>query len=214
MEDSTSREKILKKVRKALIVKSREALTNVDLDTSVYVQSEETPEIQFAQNFSESGGKFIFCMDEEELIENFNLLISENKWNKIFCMDEHIIPMLQKGSVSFSSDLAGLEQSDVSVTRCEALICRTGSIMTSSFQGRSVPVASPVHVVVGYTSQLVADVRDGLSELKKRYETGFPSSVSFITGPSRTADIEKTLVTGVHGPLDLYVFLLDDLGLE
>lgn len=214
MEDSTSREKILKKVRKALIVKSREALTNVDLETSVYVQSEETPEIEFAQNFSEHGGKFIFSLDDAELIENLQLLISENKWKKIFCNDDALTALLKQANIPFNSDLASLADSEVSITRCEALICRTGSILTSSYQGRSIPVSSAIHIVVGYTSQLVPDVKEGLSELKKRYETGYPSSVSFITGPSRTADIEKTIVMGAHGPLDLYVFLLDDLGLE
>jgi L-lactate dehydrogenase complex protein LldG len=46
--------------------------------------------------------------------------------------------------------------------------------------------------------------------IRKKYEDGFPSLISFITGPSRTADIEKTLVMGAHGPKELYVFLIED----
>jgi L-lactate dehydrogenase complex protein LldG len=54
------------------------------------------------------------------------------------------------------------------------------------------------------------DLKDSFSLIKKKYGTNLPSMLSVITGPSRTADIEKTLVLGAHGPKDLYVFLLDD----
>jgi len=45
--------------------------------------------------------------------------------------------------------------------------------------------------------------------LKEKYNQRLPSSISFATGPSRTADIEKTLVVGVHGPKQVYLFLVD-----
>ena len=47
--------------------------------------------------------------------------------------------------------------------------------------------------------------------MKKRYASDLPSQISIISGPSRTADIEKTLVMGAHGPKELYVFFVDDL---
>ena len=46
--------------------------------------------------------------------------------------------------------------------------------------------------------------------MKKKYPDNYPSMISLITGPSRTADIEKTLVMGAHGPKELYVFLIED----
>jgi L-lactate dehydrogenase complex protein LldG len=52
-------------------------------------------------------------------------------------------------------------------------------------------------------------VRDGLQLIKERYRGRIPSLVTFATGPSRTADIEKTLVIGVHGPKEVYVFLVE-----
>ena len=53
-------------------------------------------------------------------------------------------------------------------------------------------------------------MKEGLSKLKKKYNGKLPSMISTITGPSRTADIEKTLVMGAHGPKEVYVFLIDD----
>ena len=63
-----------------------------------------------------------------------------------------------------AEDLAG---SDVSITGCEALIARTGSIVMSSAQesGRTVSVYAPVHICIAYTNQLVYDIRDGLDML-------------------------------------------------
>jgi len=67
----------------------------------------------------------------------------------------------------------------------------------------------PVHIVIAYSDQLVMHVEEGLNGIKNRYEK-LPSFITTITGPSRTADIEKTLIVGVHGPRELYVFLLDE----
>jgi len=66
------------------------------------------------------------------------------------------------------------------------------------------------HIVVAYTSQVVSELQDALVEMRKRYRENFPSQMTVITGPSRTADIEKTLIMGAHGPRELYVFVIDD----
>jgi L-lactate dehydrogenase complex protein LldG len=63
--------------------------------------------------------------------------------------------------------------------------------------------------VLAYTSQLVPDLKDAFKLIKEKYGQQIPSMISTITGPSRTADIEKTLVLGAHGPKELFVFLLD-----
>ena len=57
---------------------------------------------------------------------------------------------------------------------------------------------------------IVADIKDGINALKGKYNKQLPSMTTLITGPSRTADIEKTLVMGAHGPKELYLFFIDD----
>jgi len=90
-------------------------------------------------------------------------------------------------------------------------VARTGSIVlsTASQSGRTVSVYAPVHICVAFTRQLVYDIKDALQLLKEKYGPDMPSLISFASGPSRTADIEKTLVTGVHGPKEVYMFLVD-----
>ena len=80
--------------------------------------------------------------------------------------------------------------------------------MLSSKQGsgRSLSIFPPIHIVIAFASQLVEDIQDGLELVKKKYAT-LPSMICLTTGPSRTADIEKTLVLGAHGPKELVVFL-------
>jgi L-lactate dehydrogenase complex protein LldG len=55
----------------------------------------------------------------------------------------------------------------------------------------------------------VYDIKDGLQLIKTKYGANLPSLITLATGPSRTADIEKTLVVGVHGPKEVFCFLID-----
>jgi L-lactate dehydrogenase complex protein LldG len=62
---------------------------------------------------------------------------------------------------------------------------------------------------VAYTAQLVYDIEGGLERIKEKYGEALPSMITLATGPSRTADIEKTLVVGVHGPKEVYCFVVE-----
>jgi len=70
-------------------------------------------------------------------------------------------------------------------------------------------VYAPIHICIAYTSQLVYDLKDAIQSIKDKYGNHMPSLITFASGPSRTADIEKTLVTGVHGPKEVYLFLVE-----
>jgi L-lactate dehydrogenase complex protein LldG len=125
-------------------------------------------------------------------------------------VDENIKETLTSFGLKSFSDKA-LADSDVSITSCELLVARTGSMVLSSTasSGRTTSVYAPIHICIATSSQLVYDVKDALVFLQKKYGNQLPSQISFATGPSRTADIEKTLVVGVHGPKEVYCFLLD-----
>ncbi len=64
----------------------------------------------------------------------------------------------------------------------------------------------PVHLVIAGRDQLVPDLAVAMSMLRERYDDRWPSALSVITGPSRTADIEKNLVMGAHGPKRLVLY--------
>lgn len=217
MQDSTtSKEKILKRIRKALIHKSLQEIGDVNTDADIFVSSEDPIELQFAQNFVHVNGKFVFCEDENDFLQNFSSIIKDNKWEGLFCLEPAIQGLLKKTGIPFSSDSAKLLDANIGITFCECLIARTGSIMISSKQasGRRLPIYSNYHIVIAYTSQLFLHVKDGLKYIREKYNNQLPSMISTITGPSRTADIEKTLVQGAHGPKEIFVFLIDDAPAE
>jgi len=81
--------------------------------------------------------------------------------------------------------------------------------MVSSKNSRRLNVYPETHVVIAYVDQLVDDLKDAFIAVQKKYSGNLPSMLSVITGPSRTADIEKTLVMGAHGPRQLFVILVE-----
>jgi len=211
MQETTSREKVLKKIRNALISKKENPFSSLDFESSVYQPFADSLDVTFALEFTKVSGKFIYCENETELKDNLISLIGENKWEHIFCLDPEITSILNKAGIPFSSDDAEFNRIQVGITQCEYLIARLGSIMISSKQtsGRKLNVFPEIHVVIAHPSQIVKDLKDALKNIKEKYSNDLPSLISVITGPSRTADIEKTLVMGAHGPKELYVFLAD-----
>ncbi len=107
-------------------------------------------------------------------------------------------------------DLAALESCEAGITECDALIAQTGSVLVTSRSagGRALSVLPPHHVVLARREQLLSDLLAGFELLKRKYSDNYPSFISFITGPSRTGDIERVLVLGAHGPKKLTIVCL------
>jgi len=211
MEGSTSKEKILKKVRNALVYRSEAPYPNTDQEQPVFKDLEDPVDINFAQELNKAGGFFIYCETEREFTEKLRQLMSENEWAALYHQDEYLSISLTNASIPCSELKTDPEGEIVGITRCEFLIARLGGIMVSSRStSRRMHVFPDIHIVVGFTSQLVTDLKDAFAGIRKKYEPEMPSFISVITGPSRTADIEKTLVMGAHGPKELYVFLIED----
>lgn len=210
MSVSSSKEVILKKIRKALSESTPLPFPQSEGTQSLYHPSQKELEIQFAEEFSKLQGKFVFCTNTAELSTQLSALIAVKNWTHIFCNEPDLKQKLTNAAFTSFSDTT-LANCDASVTTCESLVARTGSIVLSaaSPSGRTVSVYAPVHICIAYTHQLVYDIKDALQQLKEKFGAQLPSLISFAAGPSRTADIEKTLVTGVHGPKEVYVFLLD-----
>ncbi len=209
MEESTSREKVLKKVRHALIYKTDNPFPKVDFESPVYKPMIETPAVNFAQEFTKVGGVFIYCENESEAVSALSALYNECKWHNIYCTEPELQFMLTQAAVPFDSDEDSLKSLNVGITGCEFLVARLGSIMVSSRNSRKLNVYPEIHVVIAHVNQLVDDLKDAFHAVQVKYSGKLPSMVSVITGPSRTADIEKTLVMGAHGPRELILILVE-----
>lgn len=208
------REIVLKSVREALVKSTERPVPRPDFPTPIYVdRSEEDLSVLFVENFLKSKGKFFFCEHEEDFLNQYRQFCESAGVRDVFIFEENLSKIVSRVSPFVIRDDAQLSNIQASLTSCEYLVARTGSIVVSSAQrcGRSLTVYTPLHMVVGYTSQIVLEIKDALVSLKNKYEDDLPSMISFVTGPARTADIEKTLVLGAHGPGELILFLINDL---
>ena len=210
MNVSPSKENILKKIRKALNHSTPIPFPNSDGNQSFFHPLKQDLEIEFAEQFVKLQGKFIYCINHQEMASHLNNLANQLDWNHIYCREEKFYSILKENLFDNFTD-KDLENCDAAITGCEVLVARTGSIVLSSAQqsGRTTSVYAPIHICIAYTDQLVYDLKHALQRMKENYGENLPSLVTFATGPSRTADIEKTLVVGIHGPKEVYCFLIE-----
>jgi L-lactate dehydrogenase complex protein LldG len=210
MKVSSSKEKILKKIREALSNPVPLPFSKSEGTNSVFQPQSEDLEILFAQEFTKLLGKFAFCINGADMKLQLQNLLSEKKWENIYCVEDSLLKMF-KNEKFLTLNQSSLADCEAAITSCKFLIARTGAIVLTSAQqeGRTASAYAPIHICIAYINQLVYDTKDALKLLKSS-PGDFPSFITFAAGPSRTADIEKTLVVGVHGPKEVYLFLIDE----
>lgn len=209
MNLSSAKENIFKKIRQALSNPVPVPFPQSEGTDSVFQPSQQELSVEFAENFSMLQGRFSFCINEKELVDQLNQLAVARNWIKIVCRENVLKNLLDQNGFT-NHNATDVKDCDAAITGCEQLIARTGSIVLSSAQqsGRTTSVYAPVHICIAYSRQLVYDIKEALQNVKERYQS-FPSLITLATGPSRTADIEKTLVVGVHGPKEVFCFLIE-----
>jgi L-lactate dehydrogenase complex protein LldG len=207
MSSETSRKNILNKIRLALTKSTPIPFPYSVSEAPHYQPLENDLTQEFAEQFTSLLGKFLFCDDEIKLSLMVNGLCKQMEWQKIYCLETQFANHFPQNLLT--DDIITC---DAVITSCELLIARTGSIVLSNNNsGRIASAYAPVHICVAYASQIVYDIKDATTFLQEKYGNQLPSFITLATGPSRTADIEKTLVVGVHGPKEVYLILVDDL---
>ena len=215
MQKNDSRKEILDRIKSSLRKRGDKTLGishPPETDSGEYLDPiEDLPEFVFARNLVGVNGKFSFCENKEELISALSTLYREQKWEEVYAPEEDIRLYLDMAGIPNQHDPEKILSIQAGITGCEYLIARTGSILVSSAQthSRRIIAHSPQHIVIAKTSQIVNEMKEGIEGIRQKYGR-VPGMITAITGPSRTADIEKTLVLGAHGPEELYVFLVND----
>jgi L-lactate dehydrogenase complex protein LldG len=178
--------------------------------------SEEERFALFAKNASDLKATFKLVKDAGELTAELRALRDNEKWQRVAT---HKSPLAQTHAIGLGLptivtddgyDKHEMEQCDVGISECDALIAQTGTVLVTSRSsgGRALSCLPPHHVVIARREQMVADLPTAFALVKKTYGANYPSMISFITGPSRTGDIERILVLGAHGPKKLTIFCL------
>jgi L-lactate dehydrogenase complex protein LldG len=156
------------------------------------------------------------CLLTEDAAESAHRLIqvlNSLPAGEVFAQDHPTLRQLLAGSdssrpVRWSSQGRPAETSQATVTMVEAIVAQTGSIFVSaSCGGRGASIVAPCHIAFATVSQLVPDLATLLRQASQRNILTNNSFACVISGSSRTADIEKILVQGAHGPRRLVVIL-------
>ncbi len=170
----------------------------------------------FRRNASELRAQFHLLGSREELTSRIGELRETGGWKRIASHPGELtdaacaaaaLPVLRTNA---GYAVGELETCDAGITECDALIAQSGSVLVTgrSAGGRALSVLPPHHVVIARRGQLLPDLTAAFELLKQKYAPNYPSFISFITGPSRTGDIERILVLGAHGPKQLTIFCL------
>ena len=213
-EDVSFKEQILAKVRNALIEKPEAMFMDVDQrsETWVPISEDDGTAITFAQNFKDLGGIFIYLESKNEFAECLRQLAPENGWEPVWCTSPAMQALLKRYGIDYTeASEREPKQKLVSLTDCECLVAQTGSVLLSDdLSGSRQSYALPdVLLVFATTDQIVGGVKEAFRYVRNHHGNTMPSQLTFITGPSRTTDIEQTLVIGANGIRQVAVFLVD-----
>jgi len=167
----------------------------------------------FARNAADLKADFQLLANREALPAVLRSLAQAEQWRRVashggaltdFACAALGLPMLLTDR---GYEVQAMEQCDVVITECDVLVAQTGGVAVTSRSagGRALSVLPPHHVVLARREQLVPDLPAAFARLQQLYAPDFPSMISFITGPSRTGDIERILVLGAHGPKKLTI---------
>lgn len=201
----SARQEILDKLKTAIHV----APEKPDDNAPVYPSIKKPLEIAFTENLEKVNGSVHLFPSENELYSALKTFLETFNPAEVYCNETAIQKQLTQFQIPFLEYTENHKNIEVGITGCEFLIAHTGSAMVSSAQkgGRQLFVYPPVHVIVARKSQIVDCLESAYSAIQNKYPENLPSQITIITGPSRTADIEKTLVMGAHGPKELRVFI-------
>jgi L-lactate dehydrogenase complex protein LldG len=171
--------------------------------------------IQFQTEAVELRTDFRLLKNGAELVRAVQALKERESWTKIAShrgeMTEWVTQALGLPVVwsEGKHDVHELESCAAGITECDCLVAQTGSVVLTSRSagGRGISILPPHHVVLARRAQLVGGMPEAFELLRAKYGASYPSMISFVTGPSRTGDIERILVLGAHGPRRLTVVM-------
>jgi hypothetical protein len=163
----------------------------------------------FTFKFRENGGKFIYCVNINEVHENFENILEENDWfeRDVCCFDTRLYNFLEENKLNY----ANIQNPSFFFTSCENLIADEGSILFTSKQLKQFKIGElPANVVVfASTSQILMSIGDGLRSIKSKYDKEYPTNITAIKYFKKTSEDDFLNYGSCHK--NLYLLLLEDL---
>jgi len=217
-----ARAEILQSIRSRLaesaVLNARRSPTLPLAATVPFVSDERSLVETFKQQLESVGGHCIVVSDESELTTALKHVVGEIEANgletrRVALSDSPLLGVIMRDleaqghEIAMTPSASDLFQFDVGITSAQAAIAETGTLVLEQARERNrlVSLLPPVHIAIVNAGDICATMSEAITRARKESDTS--SAITFITGPSRTADIELTLTIGVHGPKELYVIV-------
>lgn len=180
MQESKTREKILKKVRSALIEQTLNPFPKTDTEAEIFQVSDEDMEVIFANNFSAKNGRFFYSENQFDFIEDVIALCSSYQWKNCICVEDQLKQFLTSVDFPFKTEVENNSENGAIITTCECLIARTGEVVFSSKLNLLTDSKLPVIVVADFSNILI-DMLEALHLMRLKYGSSLPSSVNIVS---------------------------------
>ena len=168
-------------LRKLFGNKSKSEIKIKNSDQSSYFPNEKAPtDEKFTYNFNKNGGKFLYCLNMDEILEAFQSILDENeiKESDVYCINEKLAPRFNNAKFNLKKP----KDNSFFLTTCESLIAKDGSILLSSNQIKEKKLNElPTRFIIfATTSQLVDTISEGLRKIKNQSKNLIPSNITTI----------------------------------
>jgi L-lactate dehydrogenase complex protein LldG len=175
----------------------------------------------FRQALEAVGGRCAFVRNEEEAAQAVQLIIEQKEAQRIAVSDsplvQRVIERVESNAVLLKNAAASaLFDCDVGITSAQWAVAETGTLVLESDQERHrlLSLVPPVHIAIIEADRILLTLGGVLQAINDKGPNDLSRTVTFVTGPSRTSDIELTLAIGVHGPAEIYVIIIKGEGYE
>ncbi len=163
----------------------------------------------FMTQFVKNGGKFLYCIDIEEIKAQFENILEENDWfeKNVLCLEPNLYTLLDENKLPYKE----VTEPAFLFAGCEKLIADDGSVLFSSKQIKHFkPNELPANMVIfASTSQIVSNKSEGLRGIKNKYKTDYPTNITTFKYFEKAKD-ESFMQYGSVAK-NLYLLLLEDL---
>lgn len=177
---------------------------------------------QFKSELEKINGECFVASDYEDATKIISSIIKQNIYKRAVVNSSILIKesifLDNSMNIKFVRDLDAhqdfrkvLAATDVGISYAEYLVAQTGSaiLVADNNEPRLLSLLPEASIIISEAANLVSDLSEAMKLLSARNLFSIPNCVTIVSGPSRTADIEKVLVTGVHGPKKLYVIIVN-----
>jgi len=190
--------------------KEKPEITVNQSDESSYFPQENAPiDEKFTYNFNKNGGKFLYCLNMNEVLDSFYNILDENNLDEtgIYCINKDLGAKFNSNKFNFIK----AEDHSFFLTTCESLIAKNGSILFSSNQikEKKLNELPSRFIVFATTSQLTENISEGMQKIKNQSKNLIPSNITTIR--DFETEKEKDFMSYGSSTKNLYLLLLEDL---